>query len=139
EKNKTLVADKGLIAWIGDFKDLPEQFKNKNIIDCHDLVITPGLVDSHTHLVFEGDRSFEYTMKLNGESYENIARAGGGILRTMESTLEVSMSELKKSAIERLETLISYGITTVEIKSGYALEYQKEKEISKLIHELKAE
>src|SRR5690606_5093901 len=139
QKNKTLVEKDGKIVWIGDFENLPKEFENHAVIDCQDFIVTPGLVDSHTHLVFGGDRSFEYTMKLNGATYEDIASAGGGILNTMASTLKTSLVELRALAVQRLETFISYGIKTVEIKSGYALEYQREKEISHLIADLKKE
>ena len=139
QKNITVVEKMGKITWLGDFKNLPQEFAQDQIIDCQNLVATPALVDSHTHLVFGGDRSFEYSMKLNGATYEEIAQAGGGILNTMESTLKTSLKELRASAIQRLETLISYGIKTVEIKSGYALEYQREKELSYLIADLKKE
>src|SRR5690606_33894930 len=109
QKNKTLVEKDGKIVWIGDFENLPKEYANHAVTDCHDFIVTPGLVDSHTHLVFGGDRSFEYTMKLNGATYEDIASAGGGILNTMGSTLKTSLVELRALAVQRLETFISYG------------------------------
>lgn len=139
KKMVTLVEKDGFIQWIGNYKDLPSEFKKEKEIDCSDLVITPGLVDSHTHLVFGGNRAFEYSMRLNGASYEEIASAGGGILNSMENTKKTSREKLLEEARVRLDRLISYGISAVEIKSGYALEYEKEKEISEIIHTLKNE
>lgn len=139
KKNITVVEEEGLIKWIGNFSNLPDEFKTLKVIDCSDLVVTPGLVDSHTHLVFGGNRAFEYSMRLNGASYEDIANAGGGILNSMENTKKASTDDLLKDARLRLDRLISYGISAVEIKSGYALDYAKEKEISEIIHTLKDE
>src|SRR5690606_13631185 len=100
-------------------------------------VITPEIVDSHTHLVFGGDRSKEYSLRLNGADYEEIARNGGGILSTMNSTRSQSFQDLYSSAFKRIETIASYGIGSIEIKSGYALDYNHEKIISEVIHKLK--
>src|SRR5690606_24958937 len=139
KKETTLIEKNGLIAWIGDYAKLPSGFKQEKEIDCSELIVTPGIVDSHTHLVFGGNRAFEYTMRLNGASYEEIANAGGGILNSMENTKKTNREKLLTDARIRLERLISYGISAVEIKSGYALDYEKEKEISEIIHTLKKE
>lgn len=132
-----VVYDENEILWVGATKDLPAKFKTVDTISRPDHVLTPEIVDSHTHLVFGGDRSSEYTMRLNGADYEQIAKAGGGILSTMESTINESLEELFEKAVERIERINSYGIGTIEIKSGYALNYQREKEITRLIHKLK--
>lgn len=132
-----VVDDNNKIKWVGKADKLPEKFNNAKSIDCSNFVITPEVVDSHTHLVFGGDRSFEYTMRLNGADYEDIANAGGGILSTMKNTLESSEDELFKKACERIERINSYGIGTIEIKSGYALTYEGEKLISRVINRLK--
>jgi len=136
-KDASIAVSNNQIDWVGNTKDIPEQYLSYMTKDCSQLVVTPELVDSHTHLVFGGDRSFEYTMRLDGADYEEIANSGGGILSTMENTLKQSESQLFKSACERIERIHSYGVGTIEIKSGYALTYEGEKLISKLIHKLK--
>ncbi len=89
--------------------------------DCGGRLITPGLIDCHTHLVHGGNRANEWAMRLAGASYEEIARAGGGIVSTMRATREASEEELVASALTRLDALIAEGVTTIEIKSGYGL------------------
>ena len=107
--------------------------------DGHGHVLTPEIVDSHTHLVFGGNRSKEYSMRLNGADYEAIAKAGGGILSTMKQTNEASRDELFSIAKKRIERIHSYGIGTIEIKSGYGLNIQKEIECAEIINDLKIE
>ncbi|WP_051512008.1 imidazolonepropionase [Skermanella stibiiresistens] len=91
-------------------------------IDCAGRWITPGLIDCHTHLVYGGDRAAEFEMRLEGASYEEIARAGGGILSTVTATRHADEDALVKAALPRLDTLLAEGVTTIEIKSGYGLE-----------------
>lgn len=136
-ENATMVIDGDKILWCGKDEELPSQYANIATVDCSSLIITPEIVDSHTHAVFGGNRAFEYTMRLNGAGYEEIAAAGGGILSTMEKTRSAELQSLFDSACVRIERIHSYGVGTIEIKSGYALSYQKEKEISELIHKLK--
>jgi imidazolonepropionase len=95
-------------------------------IDCEGRWITPGLIDPHTHLVFGGDRAHEFELRLAGASYEEIARAGGGIVSTMKATRAASQAELVASALPRLDALIAEGLTTIEIKSGYGLSLDDE-------------
>jgi len=116
----------GRIAWIGQEKDLPEGWSAGQTIDLHGRWVTPGLIDCHTHLVYGGNRSAEFEMRLNGASYEEIARAGGGILSTVNATREAEDEELLAHAMIRLGTLASEGVTTVEIKSGYGLDKKTE-------------
>jgi imidazolonepropionase len=97
----------------------------------------PEIVDSHTHLVFGGDRAHEYTMRLNGASYEEIAAAGGGILNSMKGTQNLTRTELLKAAHQKVKTIRSYGVGTIEVKSGYGLTFDKEYELSHVIHDLK--
>lgn len=135
----SLISENGKILWVGKSDSVPSKYQAAKVIDCSKYVGTPEIVDSHTHLVFGGNRAFEYTMRLNGEDYEAIAKAGGGILSTMEKTKNEKRELLFKSACERIERLYGYGIGTIEIKSGYALEKEKEREISLLINDLKKE
>lgn len=92
-----------------------------DVIDCEGRWITPGLIDPHTHLIFAGDRIAEFELRQKGASYEEIARAGGGIVSTVHATRAASEAELVASALPRLDALIAEGVTTVEIKSGYGL------------------
>ena len=94
--------------------------------DCEARWITPGLIDCHTHLVFAGDRAHEFEMRLAGASYEEVARAGGGIVSTVKATRAASEDGLVASALPRLDALIAEGVTTIEIKSGYGLELETE-------------
>ncbi|PTD19342.1 imidazolonepropionase [Sphingomonas fennica] len=110
----------GLILYAGRAADAPA-FNAIETIDCEGRWITPGLIDCHTHLVHGGDRAHEFELRLAGASYEEIARAGGGILSTMAATRAASEAELVASALPRLDALIAEGVTTVEIKSGYGL------------------
>lgn len=87
-------------------------------IDCAGRWITPGLVDCHTHLVFGGNRAHEFELRLQGASYEEIARAGGGIVSTVAATRAASEADLVAGALPRLDALIGEGVTTLEIKSG---------------------
>ena len=98
----------------------------REIIDCEGRWITPGLIDCHTHLVFAGDRAGEFERRLAGETYESIARAGGGILSTVRATRAASLEDLVTAALPRLDALIAEGVTTVEIKSGYGLTLEAE-------------
>ena len=95
-------------------------------IDCEGRWITPGLVDCHTHLVYGGNRAHEFELRLKGASYEEIARAGGGIVSTVAATRKASEADLATSALPRLDALIGEGVTTVEIKSGYGLNTETE-------------
>jgi imidazolonepropionase len=135
--NGAIVYSESKIIWVGKNKDLPNEYKDMDFKDGSGLVLTPGLVDSHTHLVFGGDRAFEYTMRLNGADYQDIADAGGGILSTMEKTISSTNSDLFNKACERVERIYSYGVKAIEIKSGYALTFEKEKELTLIIDKLK--
>ncbi len=135
-KNGAVVFDETKIIWVGETSQLPEQYQ-KLAVSLRGHVLTPELVDSHTHLVFGGDRASEYSDRLNGVSYEEIAKRGGGILLTMRQTNEASIEDLFHDACQRIERIHSYGIGTIEIKSGYGLNFEKEYEISLLISRLK--
>ncbi len=109
------------IVWIDDRKSLPVKYKYVTEEDMQGRLATPGLVDCHTHLVYGGDRAKEFELRLEGASYEEIARAGGGIVSTVSATRSATEDELVASALPRLDHLIAEGATTVEIKSGYGL------------------
>jgi imidazolonepropionase len=115
----------GRIVFAGAKADAPA-FEARETIDCDGRWITPGLIDCHTHLVHGGDRAHEFELRLQGASYEDIARAGGGILSTVKATRAASEAELFASADRRLAALMAEGVTTVEIKSGYGLEQETE-------------
>ena len=108
----------GAITYVGSMADAPSA---REIIDCEGRWITPGLIDPHTHLIFAGDRIAEFELRQKGASYEEIARAGGGIVSTVHATRAASEADLVASALPRLDALIAEGVTTIEIKSGYGL------------------
>ena len=116
-----VAARDGRILYAGPRKEAPA-FRAAETIDCGGRWITPGLIDCHTHLVHGGDRAHEFELRLQGVSYEEIARAGGGILSTVTATRAASEDALFASADRRLSALLAEGVTTVEIKSGYGLE-----------------
>ncbi len=123
-EDAVIAARGGRIVHVGAERDadlLPTK-----VVDCDGRWITPGLIDCHTHLIHAGDRSREFEARLAGASYEDIARAGGGILTTMRATRAASETELTAGALPRLDALIAEGVTTVEIKSGYGLELDAE-------------
>ncbi|PVE24920.1 imidazolonepropionase [Microvirga sp. KLBC 81] len=125
-ENGAVAAKDGRIAFAGPAHDLPTDEDAVERIDCDGRWITPGLVDCHTHLVFGGDRAHEFELRLKGASYEEIARAGGGIVSTVKATRAASEDELVSSALPRLDHLIAEGCTTIEIKSGYGLDLETE-------------
>ena len=116
----------GRVAFAGPASDFPVDADAAERIDCEGRWIMPGLVDCHTHLVYGGDRAHEFELRLQGAGYEEIARAGGGIVSTVAATRAASEAELVASALPRLDALIAEGVTTVEIKSGYGLDTETE-------------
>lgn len=137
--NASIVFDNDKILWVGPAGNLPGQYLNVPHSKLRGHVLVPEIVDSHTHIVFGGDRAQEYADRLNGKSYEQIASEGGGILLTMTMTNEASLEDLYFSAKERIQRLASYGVGTIEIKSGYGLNFDREYKISVLIDRLKKE
>jgi imidazolonepropionase len=113
-----------------------QKFEVAEIVDCGGRWITPGLIDCHTHLVYEGDRAAEFEARLNGATYEDIARAGGGIMSTVKATRAASKYALRASGRARLEALKAEGVTTVEVKSGYGLNEAAELKILGVIGSL---
>ena len=121
-----IAARDGRIVFAGARSDVPSDAEAAERIDCAGRWVTPGLVDCHTHLVFGGNRAHEFELRLKGASYEEIARAGGGIVSTVAATRGASEAELVADALPRLDALIGEGTTTVEIKSGYGLNTETE-------------
>jgi imidazolonepropionase len=119
-----VAAKDGRIVYAGPAADAPTT--DAKVHDCEGRLITPGLIDCHTHLVHGGNRANEWAMRLKGATYEEIARVGGGIVSTMHATREASEAELVASALPRLDALIAEGVTTIEIKSGYGLRVDDE-------------
>lgn len=118
-----LVAEDGRIAWVGPRAELPAALRQgAEEHDAGGALLTPGLVDCHTHLVYAGDRAGEFEARLNGASYEEIARAGGGIVSTVTATRAADEDTLLAQSLRRLRPLLAEGVTTIEIKSGYGLE-----------------
>jgi imidazolonepropionase len=115
------------IAWVGKNRLLPEQLpKRFAVTDARGALVTPGLIDCHTHLVWAGSRAREFEQRLMGASYEDIARAGGGIASTVKETRAASEADLLTLALARVARLTAEGVTTIEIKSGYGLDRDNE-------------
>ncbi len=114
------------IAWCGPADALPDSYSEWAAEDLGGRLVTPGLIDCHTHIVFGGDRASEFEMRLNGASYEEVARAGGGIVSTVTATRAADLDALVAGALPRLDTLIAEGMTSVEVKSGYGLDRETE-------------
>ena len=124
-----LVVDGQTLAWVGPRAALPADLRAQCTVqhDAGGALVTPGLVDCHTHLVYGGDRAHEFELRLNGASYEDIARAGGGIASTVKATRAASADELTAQSSARLQRLLAEGVTTLEIKSGYGLAVEHER------------
>ena len=114
------------IAWLGPMRELPERYRDWPAVDLDGRLVTPGLIDCHTHVVFGGNRAREFELRLQGASYEEIARAGGGIVSTVTATRAASEADLLAAALARVDALIAEGVTTIEIKSGYGLDRDTE-------------
>jgi len=125
-ENGVIVTQDEEIVWVGEAYNLPTEHRSHEAHDCGGRLITPGLIDCHTHIVHGGNRATEFEMRLNGASYEDIARAGGGIVSTVTATREASVDDLVASALPRLDALVAEGACTVEVKSGYGLNEKTE-------------
>ncbi|WP_313665276.1 imidazolonepropionase [Shinella sp.] len=125
-ENGAIAVEDGRIAFAGPESALPAAFAGAETVDCEGRWITPGLIDCHTHLVHAGDRAQEFELRLAGASYEEIARAGGGIVSSVKALRAASEDELVRQTLPRLDALIAEGVTTVEIKSGYGLDTENE-------------
>ncbi len=131
-----VAAKDGRIAWVGPRAELPAGWRAQVEHDCRGGWLTPGLIDCHTHLVYAGSRAAEFEQRLQGVSYEEIARAGGGILSTVRATRAASEKDLLRQSSRRLAALMAEGVTTVEIKSGYGLDTATESRILRVARQL---
>ena len=123
QPDAALAVKDGRIAWIGPRAQAPQATREH---DCGGAWMTPGLVDCHTHIVHAGNRSNEWEARLNGATYEDIARQGGGIMSTVRATREADVDALVAASLPRVEAMLREGVTTLEIKSGYGLELESE-------------
>ena len=121
-----LAIRQGSVTWTGPESQLPNRYRHFPTIECEGRAVIPGFVDSHTHLVFAGDRSHEFALRMQGATYVEILEAGGGISSTVAATRESTPADLLRSAIERAGSMLEHGTTTVEIKSGYGLDLATE-------------
>jgi imidazolonepropionase len=119
--NGAVAVRDGTIRWVGPREALPEAFAGLPVSDFADRLVTPGLVDCHTHVVYGGHRAAEFEMRLEGATYEEVARAGGGILSTMRATRAADEASLLSAALSRVDRMLAAGVTTLEVKSGYGL------------------
>lgn len=122
-----IAAREGRIVYAGPESEMPAALAQGETIDCGGRWISPGLIDCHTHLIHAGNRANEFEMRLAGATYEEVAKAGGGIVSSVKSLRAASESELVAQSLPRLDALIAEGVTTVEIKSGYGLDLENEK------------
>jgi len=128
-EDAAVVVDGERLAWVGPMEALPQTWRDRSEArhDCAGALVTPGLIDCHTHLVHGGDRAHEFELRLGGASYEDIARAGGGIASTVLATRAATEANLTAQALPRLQALMREGVTTIEIKSGYGLSLEHER------------
>lgn len=138
-ENAWLACDNGVIADYGSMDDFPgiTDWKDLEVIDCTGKMVMPGFVDSHTHIVYAGNREQEFIDRINGLTYEEIANRGGGILNSAKKLRETSEDELFEQSKQRFEEIISQGTVAVEIKSGYGLNTESELKMLRVIKRLK--
>lgn len=125
-EDAALALDAGRIAWVGPRRDLPASFAALPVQDLGGRLVTPALIDCHTHVVHGGNRATEFEMRLQGASYEQVARAGGGIVSTVAATRRASEEALVDAALPFVDAMIAEGVAVIEIKSGYGLEQETE-------------
>ncbi|MCY4261599.1 MAG: imidazolonepropionase, partial [Rhodobacteraceae bacterium] len=134
-EDAALVIEGETIAWVGPRREMPDSLESGKRVSLGGRLTTPALIDCHTHIVFGGNRAKEFEMRLEGASYEAIARAGGGIVSTVEATRNAPEEVLLRDALSRVDALIAQGVATIEIKSGYGLDTDTE---LKMLHVARA-
>ena len=135
--NGAIRIEDGKIAWLGASTEIHKKdFPSHQWLDAKDKLVMPGLIDSHTHTIFAGDRADEFEMRLQGKTYLEIAQAGGGILKTVRATRQASKQELQELTQKRLQRMLSLGVTTVEVKSGYGLDFDSELKCLEVLRDL---
>ena len=125
-ENAAIAVKDGRIAWVGPQNEVPSAYSRLGQNPYDNRLVTPGLIDCHTHVVFGGNRATEFEMRLNGASYEEVARAGGGIISTVRATRNATEAELLASVLPRIDAMLSEGVCVIEIKSGYGLDTETE-------------
>ena len=125
-ENGAVVISADRIKWVGAEKELPDEFAGLQGKNLEGRLVTPALIDCHTHLVYGGSRATEFELRLKGASYEEISRSGGGILSTVKATRTATEEELFTQSLPRFDALLAEGVGTVEIKSGYGLDLETE-------------
>ena len=121
-----IVLDGDYIAWVGGATELPYTYRDQETRNLGGRLVTPALIDCHTHVVFGGNRAVEFELRLNGASYQEVAQAGGGIVSTVTATRAASEDELLADALVRIDAMINEGVTFIEVKSGYGLDRETE-------------
>ena len=137
-RDGALAIQAGRIAWTGPRSELPAGIRSADTFDGNGGWLTPGLIDCHTHIVYAGNRSNEFEARLNGATYEEIARAGGGIMATVRATRAASAEELLRQSLPRARSLLAEGVTTLEIKSGYGLSLESEAKMLRVARKIGA-
>lgn len=125
-EDAAIVVEQGKIAYVGSQSEMPVLYADYPATNCENRLITPGLIDCHTHLIHAGNRAHEFELRLEGASYEEVAKAGGGIVSSVKALRAASEDDLVRESLPRLDALIAEGATTVEVKSGYGLDTENE-------------
>lgn len=136
QEDAALAVLDGRIAWLGPERNLPSGAAATEEFSAEGRWVTPGLIDCHTHLVYAGNRASEFELRLNGATYADIARAGGGIISTVRATRAATQEALFAQAAPRLRALVAEGVTTIEIKSGYGLDAANEAKMLRVARQL---
>ena len=132
-----LVTDKGIIRWLGPQNKVPKNFKVRKSIDLKNQLVFPSFIECHTHSIFAGSRAEEFEMRNQGATYLEIAQKGGGIISTMKATRDASMKNLLTETQKRVDRFVKQGVSTLEIKSGYALDLENEVKLLSVVKKLK--
>ena len=138
-ENAEIIVDNGRVVWCGGVGGLPPEFRGLDTINLDGRLVTPALIDCHTHLVYGGNRAREFEMRLQGATYEEIARQGGGILSTVTATREASDEALFGAALKRVDALMGEGVHVIEVKSGYGLTIEDEIRVLRIARALGSE